>query len=415
MMSKTIWVYENWSSINPILLGRLYIDGDKRTEKFSFEYDDEWLLNNGAGITLDPELYLYRGRQYTPLGKQLFGLFSDSCPDRWGRLLLQRREAINARKENRRPNKLTESDYLLGVYDEARMGALRFSVDGGEHFEASDKALATPPWVTLRTLEAAAFSFENDEDGFEEKWLNQLLAPGSSLGGARPKATVQDTDGVLWIAKFPSKHDTVNSGAWEMVVHELAKMCGLNVPEARLETFSANGATFIVKRFDREGKRRIHFSSAMSLLGKVDGENDSSYLDIAAFIRANGCKPKLDLIELWRRIVFSMAVNNTDDHLRNHGFIYTPQGWCLSPLYDVNPVPYGDNLSLMVDDKESTVDVDLALETAQYYDIDLHEAKSIAADMFRIVKDNWRELAKNNGLSRNAIEKMYAAFSMVEK
>lgn len=414
-MSRTIWVYENWSSTNPILLGRLYVDGDKRTEKFSFEYDDKWLLNNGAGITLDPELYLYRGRQYTPLGKQLFGLFSDSCPDRWGRLLLQRREAINARKENRRPNKLTESDYLLGVYDEARMGALRFSVDGGEHFEASDKSLATPPWVTLRTLEAAAFSFENDEDGFEEKWLNQLLAPGSSLGGARPKATVQDTDGVLWIAKFPSKHDIVNSGAWEMVVHELAKMCGLNVPEARLETFSANGATFIVKRFDREGKRRIHFSSAMSLLGKVDGENDSSYLDIAAFIRANGCKPKLDLIELWRRIVFSMAVNNTDDHLRNHGFIYTPQGWCLSPLYDVNPVPYGDNLSLMVDDKESTVDVDLALETAQYYDIDLHEAKSIAADMFRIVKDNWRELAKNNGLSRNAIEKMYAAFSMVEK
>lgn len=408
-------MYENWSSTNPILLGRLYVDGDKRTEKFSFEYDDKWLLNNGAGITLDPELYLYRGRQYTPLGKQLFGLFSDSCPDRWGRLLLQRREAINARKENRRPNKLTESDYLLGVYDEARMGALRFSVDGGEHFEASDKALATPPWVTLRTLEAAAFSFENDEDGFEEKWLNQLLAPGSSLGGARPKATVQDTYGVLWIAKFPSKHDTFNSGAWEMVVHELAKMCGLNVPEARLETFSANGATFIVKRFDREGKRRIHFSSAMSLLGKVDGESDSSYLDIAAFIRANGCKPKLDLIELWRRIVFSMAVNNTDDHLRNHGFVYTPQGWRLSPLYDVNPVPYGDNLSLMVDDKESTVDVDLALETAQYYDIDLHEAKSIAADMFRIVKDNWRELAKNNGLSRNAIEKMYAAFSMVEK
>ena len=200
-----------------------------------------------------------------------------------------------------------------------------------------------------------------------------------------------------------------------MVVHELAKMCGLNVPEARLETFSANGATFIVKRFDREGKRRIHFSSAMSLLRKVDGENDSSYLDIAAFIRANGCRPKRDLLELWRRIVFSMAVNNTDDHLRNHGFIYTPQGWRLSPLYDVNPVPYGDNLSLMVDDKDSTVDVDLALETAQYYDIDLHEAKGIVADMFRIVKDNWRELAKNNGLGRNAIEKMYAAFSMVEK
>lgn len=413
-MSRKIWVYENWSSVNPILLGHLYVDKDKRTEKILFEYDDEWLLNNGAGITLDPELYLYRGRQYTPVGKQLFGVFSDSCPDRWGRLLLQRREAINAHKENRRPNKLLESDYLLGVYDAARMGALRFSLDAGEHFESSDKALATPPWVTLRKLEAAAVSFENDEDGLEEKWLNQLLAPGSSLGGARPKATVQGPDGALWIAKFPSKHDVYDSGAWEMTVHELAKMCGLNVPEAQTETFSSNGTTFIVKRFDRAGKKRIHFSSAMTLLGKVDGENDSSYLDIVAFIRSNGCTPKKDLLELWRRVVFSMAVNNTDDHLRNHGFIYTNHGWRLSPLYDVNPVPYGDSLSLLVDDNDSTVDIDLALETARYYDIELSEAKIIVADMFRVVKENWRELAKKNGLSRNAIEKMCPAFRMAE-
>ena len=407
-------MYENWSSTNPIILGRLYVDGDKRAEKFSFEYDDKWLLNNGAGITLDPELYLYRGRQYTPLGKQLFGLFSDSCPDRWGRLLLQRREAINARKENRRPNKLTESDYLLGVYDEARMGALRFSVDGGEHFEASDKALATPPWVTLRTLEAAAFSFENDEDGFEEKWLNQLIKPGSSLGGARPKATVVDTKGQLWIAKFPSKNDEGDTGAWEKVVHDLAKMSGLNVPESKLEKFSKLGSTFLVRRFDREGKSRIHFASSMTLLGKKDGASAAdgiSYLDIAGFIKAYGANPKSDLLELWKRIVFNMAVTNTDDHLRNHAFILSKQGWVLSPLFDVNPVPYGDELSLLVDDEDNSISIDLAIRTAPRFGISEVKADEIAREMLSIVRGNWERLAKEYGLSRGQIEYMRPAFS----
>lgn len=203
--------------------------------------------------------------------KKLFGIFSDSCPDRWGRLLMKRREAVQARKEERKPRRLGESDFLLGVYDEARMGALRFSLEEDGVFLANDEELATPPWTTLRELEAASVSFENDEDGQEEKWLKQLLAPGSSLGGARPKASVQAPDKSLWIAKFPSKHDEWNTGAWEMVAHDLAAACHLNVPEAKLETFSELGSTYLVKRFDRKGEKRLHFSSAMTLLGKADG------------------------------------------------------------------------------------------------------------------------------------------------
>ncbi len=341
---KTIYVYENWRGEAPTLLGRLRCGFVRGQETFSFEYDPAWLTSAESSFSLDPDLALYRGRQYVPLNKQLFGLFSDSCPDRWGRLLMKRKEAIDARKEDRKPRKLTEGDFLLGVYDESRMGALRFSLEEGGEFLSNDKAFATPPWVNLRTLENASIAFENDESGLNEKWLRELLAPGSSLGGARPKATVQATDGALWIAKFPSKHDEYNSGAWEKVVHDLARLCGLDVPESKLETFSKTGSTFLVKRFDRNGSRRIHFASAMTLLGKTDGASaadGSSYLDLAAFIRANGASPRQDLVELWKRIVFSMAVSNTDDHLRNHGFLLTPTGWRLAPLYDVNPVPSG--------------------------------------------------------------------------
>jgi serine/threonine-protein kinase HipA len=410
-MEKTIYVYENWSHDTPVLLGRLYINQVKRSESYSFEYSEEWLRSSDAHCILDPDLMLYRGRQYTPLDKNLFGLFSDSCPDRWGRLLMQRREAIVARKEGRKPQKLNESDYLLGVYDAARMGALRFSLEEDGPFESSDEALATPPWVSLRKLESASIAFENDESGLEEKWLKQLLAPGSSLGGARPKATVQDVDGSLWIAKFPSKHDDHNSGAWEMTAHELARLCGLNVPEARLESFSSNGDTFIVKRFDRVGDQRIHFSSAMTLLGQNDGATGSSYLDIVDFIKTNGSNPKNDLIELWKRIVFSMAITNSDDHLRNHGFLLTDTGWKLSPLYDVNPVPYGDTLSLNVSEDDNSIDIELALETAAFYDIASSDAELMAHKILSIVRDNWERVAKENGLNRAAALRMKPAFS----
>ena len=411
---KTIYVYENWLEQEPHLIGKLHSSFARATETFCFEYDDEWLRRSEASCSLDPDLALYGGRQYTPLDKKMFGLFEDSCPDRWGRTLLKRKEAIDARNEGRKPRKLTESDLLLGVYDEARMGALRFSLEEDGPFLSDDKSMATPPWVNLRTLESASLAFEKDDGGMEEKWLRQLLAPGSSLGGARPKATVQAPDGSLWIAKFPSKHDDYNAGAWEKVVHDLARQCGLNVPESKLETFSKTGSTFLVKRFDRQGKRRIHFASAMTLLGKTDGEGSdgTSYLDLASFIRSNGSNPKADLLELWKRIVFNMAVSNTDDHLRNHGFILAPDGWRLSPLYDVNPVPEGDMLSLNVNEDDGTIDFSLAVEVAEYFGVSDRKANETMKEMSQIIKTQWMPLAKQYGLGRGDIERMRPAFSL---
>lgn len=418
MEEKTIYVYENWSSDTPILVGKLYVSHIRGKEQFAFEYDTSWLVSDSANYFLDPDLLLYNGRQYAPMDKALFGVFADSCPDRWGRLLMKRREAINAKNEERKPKALGESDYLLGVYDKARLGALRFKTEENGEFLSDDKELATPPWTTLRALEAASFGFENDESGLDERWLKQLLAPGSSLGGARPKATVQDEKGNLWIAKFPSKHDEANSGAWEKVVHDLAELCGLEVPEAKLETFSKNGSTFLVKRFDRNGDKRIHFASAMTLLGKTDGTSGAdgtSYLDMVSFIRKNGAEPERDLKELWKRIVFNMAVSNTDDHMRNHGFVLTKKGWRLSPLYDVNPIPYGDTLSLNVNMEDNSISTDLAVSVAKYFDLEEKEAIGIANEIKAIVRNNWEILAKKCGLSRNACEYMRPAFAECHK
>lgn len=412
---KEIFVYADWCDGGPFLIGRLYVDRQRGRQVFSFAYHEEWLLKSKFSITLDPDLAMYSGRQYVPVDKSMFGVFADSCPDRWGRLLMKRREAINARREKRKPRQLGELDFLLGVYDQSRMGALRFSDQEGGTFLSNEHELAAPPWTTLRKLESASIAFEKDESGLEEKWLEQLLAPGSSLGGARPKATVQGPDGALWIAKFPSKHDEYNSGAWEMVVHDLAKKCGLNVPEAKLETFSKSGSTFLVKRFDRDREKRIHFASSMTLLGKTDGASGgdgTSYLDIAAFIRSNGASPKEDLKELWKRIVFNMAVSNTDDHLRNHGFILTEKGWRLSPLYDVNPCIYGNSLSLNVSGEDGTIDFGLAIETSEFYGIKKKEAEKTISEIQKTVKDNWQSIAREYELSRGAVEYMRPAFEM---
>jgi len=413
---KEIYVYDDFSFEEPILLGTLYVNVIKGGETYSFEYNSEWLRKTKLAVSLDPELMPFGGRQY-PQGKNIFGVFSDASPDRWGRVLMNKRERILAEKEGRKPAKLYDSDYLLGVYDETRMGGIRFKKDLDGVFLSDDKENAAPPWATLRTLEEASRNFENDESGLSEKWLNQLLKPGSSLGGARPKATVADTMGQLWIAKFPSKHDENDTGAWEKVVHDLARMCGLNVPESKLERFSKYGSTFLVKRFDREGKKRIHFASAMTLLGKTDGASaadGSSYLDIAAFIKSYGVTPKTDLVELWKRIVFNMAVTNTDDHLRNHAFVLTSRGWTLSPLYDVNPVPYGDELSLNVDEMDNRIDIELAIDTAARFGIKKADAQQWAGEILKTVGENWMSLASRYGLSRGQIEDMRPAFSECE-
>ena len=413
---KKIYVYFDNDVDVKIKVGCLYADYQRGAEKFSFEYDKAFLQSEFAGHFFDYDLQLYGGRQYLPTEKSLFGVFSDTAPDRWGRLLMKRRERIAANEEGRlKPRPLNESDFLLGVFDEARMGALRFSLEEEGEYLSSEKDLSTPPFENLRTLEEASREFEKDENLLEGKWLKQLLAPGSSLGGARPKATVKDVDGSLWIAKFPSKHDEYDSGAWEKTVHDLAKLCGLNVPESRLMKFSKFGSTFLVKRFDREGVKRIHFMSAMTALGKKDGANatdGTGYLDIAAFIGAYGAAPQEDLKELWRRIVFNMAVSNTDDHLRNHGFILTSNGWRLSALYDVNPIPDGASLSLNVSEEDNSLSVDLAIEVAEQFMIPKKEAVALADEIVITVRDNWRKVAEKNGLSKSSIEYMKSAFAL---
>ena len=414
---KTIFVYEQWTAGIPVNMGRLYAENLRGKEVCSFEYNRAWLSENAYTCQLDPDLALFSGRQYVPMSKQLFGLFSDSCPDRWGRLLMRRREAVLAHRESRKPRQLTETDYLLGVHDEARIGALRFSTEEGGPFLSADSEMAAPPWLMLRDLEAASRSFEADGDALNDRWLKMLLAPGSSLGGARPKATVRASDGSLWIAKFPSCRDETDIGAWEKTVHELARICGLDVPEARLEHFSETGSTFLVKRFDRKGDKRIHFASAMALLGKTDGVSaeGAGYLELVELIKANGSAPREDLAELWKRILFSMAVSNTDDHLRNHGFLLTPEGWRLSPMFDVNPVPYGDTLSMCVTGNDARIDLNNAMRAAPFFGLSTAGAKAEAERMLTLIRRDWQTIASENGLSRNAIRLMAPAFSLCDE
>ena len=372
---KKIFVYENWSEETPAFMGTLYANAARGAEVFSFEYDESY-LRKGKRFTIDPELEFFSGRQYT-YQKPNFGIFADSSPDRWGRTLMDRRETIRAKEEGRKKRSLQTSDYLLGVYDEARMGALRFALEKNGPFQSADSSEIVPPWTTLRTLEEASREYEKDENTLSDKWISQLLKPGSSLGGARPS------------------------------------MCDINVPESRVETFSPLGSTFLVKRFDRNGTRRIHFSSAMTMLNKVDGasaSDGSSYLELADFIIQNGAKPNKDLKELWKRIVFNMAVSNTDDHLRNHGFLLTPNGWRLSPAYDVNPQTNKDELSLNVNDEDNSIDINLAIETSRFFQLDRNEAKNLAEKICLIVHESWEGTARRYGLSRGQIEIMRPAF-----
>ena len=414
MEQKTIYVYDSFSENEPVRLGMLYVNLIRGTESYSFEYDSDWLRNTNMAVSLDPDLSPFPGRQY-PSGKNIFGLFADASPDRWGRMLMNKRERIYADREQRKPRKLLDSDYLLGVFDNTRMGGIRLKTDSNGPFLSDDTDAAVPPWARLRSLEEASRNYEQDESGISEKWLDQLIRPGSSLGGARPKATVVDGTGQLWIAKFPSKNDENDTGAWEKTVHDLAAMCGLNVPEAKLEKFSRYGSTYLAKRFDRSGGKRIHYASSMALLGKTDGASaadGTGYLDIAAFIKAYGAKPKDDLVELWKRIVFNMAVSNTDDHLRNHAFILADNGWTLSPLYDVNPIPYGDELALNVDETDNRILPELAIDTAERFGIAKTKAAKIAEDIIYTVGSNWKRTAAENGISKRQTEAMSPAFSL---
>ncbi|MFI3240748.1 MAG: HipA domain-containing protein [Bacteroidales bacterium] len=421
VQKRDINVYMDWEEFDsPILMGVLSSELIRGKEVFSYHNDPEW-LQYSQFRALDSDLGSFIGKQYLPTDKSNFGLFLDSAPDRWGRVLMQRRDALMARSEGRPPRKLVEVDYLMGVYDGNRMGALRFKNSGQDEFMDNNKQMAAPPWSSIRDLEYASLQIENDDavDNPEfAKWLNMLIAPGSSLGGARPKANIIGEDGALWIAKFPSRNDTRDTGAWEAVTATLARQCGIEMSECRAQKFGSNQHTFLTKRFDRsiDGKR-IYFASAMTLLGYTDGASGSegvSYLELAELISANCYDVERDLKELWRRIVFNIAVSSCDDHLRNHGFLLTPKGWRLSPAYDINPDEHGFGLKLNITEEDNSLNLDLALEVVQYYGITKQQGEEIIKQICNIVS-HWREEAPKYGISRNEQEQMISAFKTADK
>lgn len=417
---KNIQVCAHWQGIKtPAVMGMLSVSSSRGSEVFSFEYDPDWLKSPYAQ-KLDPDLGLYTGPQYIRNDHQNFGLFLDSSPDRWGKMLMKRREAQLAREEKRQPVNLHESDYLLGVYDSHRMGGLRFRLSDQSPFLDDNKVMASPPWARLRDLEYASRQLEitgveNDENYM--KWLTMLIAPGGSLGGARPKAGVVSHEGDLWIAKFPSRNDDMNTGAWEYVVYQLAIDAGIEMAEARIRKFSGDHHTFLTKRFDRtdEGER-LHFASAMTQLGRKDGDDylsGVSYLHLAEFLMRSGVQTDKDLEQLWRRIVFNMCVSNVDDHLRNHGFILQEKGWKLSPAFDLNPTPAGNGLTLNVSLDDNTQDLDLAMLVAN----DFRVKKIRAEQIIKEVKDStkrWKAISREVGISNGEIDLMQNAFRLSE-
>ena len=413
-MNRTLYIFfDDAYASQPALVGTLESQILRGKEVFSFAFTEEWLGNTRCRM-LDPELQLYAGRQYLADGKTNFGMFLDSTPDRWGRVLMERRESLKAQLENRSRNIMHETDFLLGVHDDTRMGAIRIKSNLDGDFLDNDSQWSAPPITSLAELEHASWLLEQDDTPELRKWLQILLAPGSSLGGARPKANVKNSDGRLWIAKFPSRNDNTNVGAWEALTMELARRCHIQVAPFELRYMNNKYATFLTQRFDRDDMgRRLHFTSAMTMLGYSDGETvGCSYLELADWISRYCCRVEENLLQLFRRIVFNIAVSNCDDHLRNHGFLLTRNGWTLSPAYDLNPQYYGTGLSLNINDNDNRLDYDLVLEIAPYLGVSMDMANAIVEETKATVS-GWRKLAQQYHIPREEQELMASAYRTV--
>jgi serine/threonine-protein kinase HipA len=407
-----ILVYAYWFEISkPKLIGILSAHQGKARKTFSFSYDEKW-LDTEKPFLFDPDINWNKGQQF-PIGKSNFGIFNDAMPDTWGRTLMKRREAQIAKEEKRIVKNLHDIDFLLGVNDESRMGGLRFKLQEKGPFLNNDKARPTPPWSSVRELQHGISLIESDKDNKEvRKWLSILLAPGSSLGGARPKTNIIDEKGNLWIAKFPSKEDTIDKAAWEFLAYKLATKAGIEMAECKIEKISGKYFTFFTKRFDRLKQKRVHFASAMTMTGNNEDtikENHPSYLDIAEFIQFNESNNTKELHQLWRRMVFNIAISNTDDHLRNHGFILNKNGWQLSPAYDVNPSIDKDGLSLNIDTNINALDFDLAKSVGKYFQLKEKQMDDILKEIRGAVK-NWKTEATKIGISKAEINLMSSAF-----
>ncbi|MBB2150298.1 type II toxin-antitoxin system HipA family toxin [Pedobacter gandavensis] len=410
-----IWVYAHWQGMkSPECIGVLSGHQSKGRKVFSFDYDKEWLKSK-TRFLLDPDIQWYHGSQF-PGGKENFGVFMDSMPDTWGRRLMQRRAAQNALAQGTVVSTLYELDFLLGVHDFTRMGALRFKKDPDGLFLDDNNENPAPLMAHIRALQESARLYEEDVDGKQsDKWMQMLIAPGSSLGGARPKANILDADGNLFIAKFPSKSDTTDKAAWEYLAYTLGCDAGLDMPECQLVKVHGPYRTFLSKRFDRVGGERVHFASAMTMTGNNEElirDSIPSYLDIAEFIQYSGTAHlEKDLHQLWRRIVFNMAISNTDDHLRNHGFLLDQDGWRLSPAYDINPSTEKDGLAINVDSHHNSLDFELARSVGMYFQLKDEQMDKILQEVILVVR-TWRSVANKIGISKVEQELMSPAFSL---
>ena len=406
---RKIYVYADFDWLKTaVLVGELGYESLRGTDSYSFCYDHNW-LRQYSDLYLSADINNYTGLQFTQPDRDIFGCFGDALPDRWGRLLLNRREQIRAQEEKRPVRKLSSYDYLLGIDDYSRMGGFRFKESPDGEFINCDATLRIPPLTDIRVLVAASMEVEKSEERNllpDKKWLLQLVHPGTSLGGARPKAGVLNEEGELCVAKFPSRNDEYDIGLWEHLSHLLAKEAGVEAAETRAITAGEKYHTLLSKRFDRttDGRRR-HFASAMTLLGLTDGCNaqtGNGYLDIVDFILQHCCNVEANLRQLYRRVAFSIAIGNSDDHFRNHGFLLTPKGWTLSPAYDLNPT-FNDHQSLLINATTNRSDLQLLLASSEEYMIGKEEATHIIEE----VKDGvsqWRSMATRIGIAKREMD-----------
>lgn len=406
---KKILVYADFDWLKDIeLIGELSYESLRGSDSYGFKYDDNWLKKQG-NLFLSDDLNNYPGQQYTQPEKDIFGCFSDALPDRWGRTLLNRREQILATEEKRPVRRLSSFDYLLGIDDSSRMGGFRFKETPDGDFINSSNTLRIPPLTNVRELIHASGEIEKSEEENklpDKKWLTQLVQPGSSLGGARPKASVVDADKVLYVAKFPSRKDDYNAGLWEHFCHLLAKKAGINAASTQVISTSDRYHTFLSRRFDRtDDGKRIHFASAMTLLGLSDGANASTgngYLDMVDFILQNCTEVNKNLQELYRRVAFNICIGNSDDHFRNHGFLLTAKGWTLSPAYDMNPT-LNEYQSLLVSNSSNQADLAILSDACEAYMLPQDVATKIISEVVIAVKD-WKALATKLGIANSEME-----------
>jgi serine/threonine-protein kinase HipA len=415
-IKRNILVYAHWKGLaQPELMGSITAQQLKGQSVFGFEFSSSW-LHRAHPTNLDSDLSFFKGMQY-PIHKQLFGIFSDSMPDTWGRTLMRRRNALKSSDVAQPTPALSEIDFLLGVHDFCRQGGLRFKLSEDGPFLDNSDGLAAPPWISVRALQHSAAVFESKEDSDEaRKWIEMLYAPGSSVGGARPKANILDESQQLWIAKFPSKNDFNDKGLWEYLSYQLALRAGIEMSPSKAQKIAGEYHTFFTKRFDRDFKERIHYASAMTMTGNDEAlirDKRPSYLDIVEFIQFSIHENAADLAHLWKRIIFNIAISNTDDHLRNHGFLLNADGWRLSPAFDINCSIDKNGLALNIDEHNNDLNLDLAMSVGEYFRLNLHQMRTMVDEVNTAVVQ-WQKMADQLRIPRAEQLIMAPAFRILK-